>query len=133
VGLHIKENRLMLFGDSGSVVNAIPLQTYLNRFVHSSNMHPPIRCISMFSNLSCPECGYSESIEMPDDQCIFFHECGGCKTILRPKEGDCCVFCSYGDIACPLDLSLGIDRFRHRYKRLLVYKYQRQNDRHYPS
>lgn len=53
------------------------------------------------SNLTCPECGSVESLEMPDDQCIFFHECAGCKTVLRPNEGDCCVFCSFGDVACP--------------------------------
>jgi len=53
------------------------------------------------SNLTCPECGHSESLEMPDNQCVFFHKCAECKTLLRPKEGDCCVFCSYGDFACP--------------------------------
>jgi TusA-related sulfurtransferase len=53
------------------------------------------------SDLTCPECGHSESLEMPDNPCIFFHKCAECKTLLRPKEGDCCVFCSYGDVACP--------------------------------
>jgi hypothetical protein len=24
-----------------------------------------------------------------------------CKTLLRPKPGDCCVFCSYGSVKCP--------------------------------
>jgi hypothetical protein len=27
--------------------------------------------------------------------------CSHCKTLLRPKPGDCCVFCSYGSIKCP--------------------------------
>ncbi|HEV8330350.1 MAG TPA: GDCCVxC domain-containing (seleno)protein [Steroidobacteraceae bacterium] len=22
-------------------------------------------------------------------------------TVLRPKRGDCCVFCSYGSVKCP--------------------------------
>jgi hypothetical protein len=38
---------------------------------------------------------------MPDDACVFFFECPECKTLLRPLEGDCCVFCSYGDHKCP--------------------------------
>ena len=24
-----------------------------------------------------------------------------CKTVIKAKAGDCCVFCSYGDINCP--------------------------------
>jgi len=38
---------------------------------------------------------------MPLDTCLFFYECGGCKRVLRPKRGDCCVFCSYGSMKCP--------------------------------
>jgi hypothetical protein len=33
--------------------------------------------------------------------CQFFYECTGCGARLRPKEGDCCVFCSYGSVPCP--------------------------------
>ncbi|WP_438802498.1 GDCCVxC domain-containing (seleno)protein [Klebsiella aerogenes] len=39
---------------------------------------------------------------MPVGACHFFYACKKCKTRLKPKEGDCCVFCSYGSIACPL-------------------------------
>lgn len=38
---------------------------------------------------------------MPTDTCQFFYECTGCGTLLRPEAGDCCVFCSYGDVPCP--------------------------------
>ena len=38
---------------------------------------------------------------MPTDACLFFHECAGCHALLRPKAGDCCVFCSYGSVPCP--------------------------------
>jgi len=38
---------------------------------------------------------------MPADACQFFYECKGCEALLRPKTGDCCVFCSYGDAPCP--------------------------------
>jgi hypothetical protein len=33
---------------------------------------------------------------MPEDSCQFFYECEKCKTVLKPKQGDCCVYCSYG-------------------------------------
>jgi hypothetical protein len=33
--------------------------------------------------------------------CQFFYECEGCHILLRPRAGDCCVFCSYGSVPCP--------------------------------
>lgn len=57
--------------------------------------------IEINSTLTCPECGYSKSEKMPTDQCQFFYTCENCKAILKPKKGDCCVYCSYGDIPCP--------------------------------
>lgn len=53
------------------------------------------------SDLTCPRCGHVTRARMPEDACIFFHECEGCGTLLRPKPGDCCVFCSYGSVPCP--------------------------------
>jgi len=38
---------------------------------------------------------------MPTDACIYFHECARCGAMLRPKAGECCVFCSYGSVKCP--------------------------------
>ncbi len=38
---------------------------------------------------------------MPVDFCLYFYECQRCHAQLRPKPGDCCVFCSYGSSACP--------------------------------
>jgi hypothetical protein len=38
---------------------------------------------------------------MPADARRVFYECKGCGVLLRPKLGDCCVFCSYGSVACP--------------------------------
>ena len=53
------------------------------------------------SVLICPECGHSKLERMPTDACQFFYACEQCKTVLRPKAGDCCVFCSYGSVKCP--------------------------------
>ena len=57
--------------------------------------------IKLTSTLTCPDCGQAERLTMPTDACQFFHECTGCHVVLRPKPGDCCVFCSFSDIACP--------------------------------
>ena len=53
------------------------------------------------STLTCPECGHAKQEIMPTDACQFFYECEHCKAVLRPKAGDCCVFCSYGSVRCP--------------------------------
>jgi hypothetical protein len=53
------------------------------------------------SEITCPECGHKEMLIMPTDACLWFHECSGCHTLLKPKQGDCCVFCSYGSVPCP--------------------------------
>ena len=57
--------------------------------------------IETVSVLTCPECGHRSSETMPENACIWFYECPGCGVVLRPKPGDCCVFCSYGTVPCP--------------------------------
>jgi hypothetical protein len=53
------------------------------------------------SVITCPICGIAKTETMPTDACQFFYECIGCSALLRPKPGDCCVFCSYGSVPCP--------------------------------
>lgn len=53
------------------------------------------------SVITCPECGHARTEVMPTDACQWFYECVNCRTVLRPKKGDCCVFCSYGTVPCP--------------------------------
>jgi len=55
----------------------------------------------LISTLTCPQCGAQSAETMPVDACIFFHDCVACGALLRPKSGDCCVFCSYGSVPCP--------------------------------
>ena len=57
--------------------------------------------VELYSTITCPECGHSKRELMPTDACQFFYECEGCGRLLKPLRGDCCVFCSYGDIKCP--------------------------------
>ena len=53
------------------------------------------------STITCPQCGSSSTETMPTDACQFFYDCMHCEAVLRPLPGDCCVFCSYADVACP--------------------------------
>ncbi|MHA2225286.1 MAG: GDCCVxC domain-containing (seleno)protein [Candidatus Hodarchaeales archaeon] len=53
------------------------------------------------SALTCPLCGFTETLEMPINQCLLVHRCNNCQARVQPKTGDCCVFCSYGDTPCP--------------------------------
>lgn len=53
------------------------------------------------SVLICPECGHAKSETMPTDACQWFYDCEGCGAVLKPKTGDCCVYCSYGSVPCP--------------------------------
>lgn len=55
----------------------------------------------LVSTLVCPRCGFAKEETMPEDACQFFYECRGCGAVLKPKPGDCCVFCSYGSVKCP--------------------------------
>jgi hypothetical protein len=61
-----------------------------------NNMEIQIRFI-----ITCPQCGYQKEEIMPVDACQYFYECEQCKAKLKPKAGDCCVFCSYGNFSCP--------------------------------
>lgn len=57
--------------------------------------------IELQSTITCPKCGFSKEETMPTESCQFFYECESCKTVLKPKKGDCCVYCSYGSVRCP--------------------------------
>lgn len=57
--------------------------------------------VTLESTLTCPTCGFVKKEIMPTNACWYFYECSHCHTILRPKPGDCCVFCSFGTTKCP--------------------------------
>ncbi|HNO76393.1 GDCCVxC domain-containing (seleno)protein [Nitrosomonas mobilis] len=60
-----------------------------------------MKTIMLGSDLTCPSCGFIKQETMPTDACLYFYECTNCNALLRPKPGDCCVFCSYGTVICP--------------------------------
>ena len=63
--------------------------------IESSNMQ------SKTSEITCPECGNKSTEVLPTDVCAIIYTCENCKTELTPKDGDCCVFCTYGTHKCP--------------------------------
>ena len=53
------------------------------------------------SVITCPFCNHKENLKMPTDSCQQFIICKKCSKMIKPKENDCCVFCSYGSNKCP--------------------------------
>ncbi|MCB9082414.1 MAG: class I SAM-dependent methyltransferase [Lewinellaceae bacterium] len=62
---------------------------------------PPAGQVIRSSVITCPQCGFQKEEIMPVDACQYFYTCANCEAMLRPKAGDCCVFCSYGSVKCP--------------------------------
>ncbi|WP_297583785.1 GDCCVxC domain-containing (seleno)protein [Roseibium sp.] len=59
------------------------------------------KSLTLNSRLTCPECGHIELETMPTNACQWFYQCVSCQTLLKPRQGDCCVYCSYGTVPCP--------------------------------
>ena len=57
--------------------------------------------MQMVSTIMCPSCSGASTETMPTNACRYFYDCPHCHVVLKPLPGDCCVFCSYGDVRCP--------------------------------
>lgn len=57
--------------------------------------------LSEQSEITCPKCGHKKIETLPTDVCLIAYNCEKCAAVLHPKEGDCCVFCTYGNHKCP--------------------------------
>lgn len=64
-------------------------------------VQPPEFTVTPASDITCPECGHTETEIMPTDACQWFYDCKSCGALLKPLAGDCCVYCSYGTQPCP--------------------------------
>jgi hypothetical protein len=58
--------------------------------------------VEMASLVTCPSCGGQRLEPMPEFSCLLAYTCSACGEILRPAEGDCCIFCTYGSVPCPV-------------------------------
>ncbi|CAN5525427.1 hypothetical protein BH18VER2_BH18VER2_10950 [soil metagenome] len=84
---------LLYFGLTGIVIASV-----WNWFCSRGNARSePV----LESVITCPSCGHRTEETMPTNACLFFYDCNRCNTRLKPKPGDCCVFCSYGSVPCP--------------------------------
>jgi len=70
--------------------------TVWNHLSASSRKRPVLQ-----SRITCPKCGAQSEETMPTNACLFFYDCPACHVRLKPLEGHCCVFCSYGSVPCP--------------------------------
>ena len=66
-----------------------------------SRQLPNVLAIELRSTITCPNCGHRKEETMPIDAYQYNYKCESCHRKIKPKEGDCCVFCSYGTVKCP--------------------------------
>lgn len=57
--------------------------------------------VELESTITCPSCGHHRTMTMEVASCQILYICPSCDSMLRPKPGDCCVFCTYGSAPCP--------------------------------
>jgi hypothetical protein len=86
---------IILYVGMFGLLSSTALNYFVNKKITNSVM------IELNSVLTCPHCGHQKAEIMPTDACTYFYECENCKQKLKPLEGDCCVYCSYGTVKCP--------------------------------
>lgn len=59
------------------------------------------------SIVTCPECGHAEALPPAVGAARLIYRCAACGVLSRPKQGDCCVLCSYGDRSCEMAGEIG--------------------------
>ncbi|PCH98356.1 MAG: hypothetical protein COB85_01625 [Bacteroidetes bacterium] len=59
------------------------------------------KTIVLESVFTCPKCGHQKEETMPTDACVYFYECVNCHEVIKPTDGCCCVYCSFGTVDCP--------------------------------
>ena len=52
------------------------------------------------SMITCPHCQASEAISFEVGSPPHLYRCRSCSAILKPKSGDCCILCSFGNRDC---------------------------------
>jgi Mn2+/Fe2+ NRAMP family transporter len=91
-----------------AVMFALLVATGLNYYIAREQKKACSTCsmsdgksVELQSVILCPHCGHKKNETMPTDSCLFFYQCEHCKMMLKPKAGDCCIYCSYGTVKCP--------------------------------
>lgn len=95
---HVFRRAPLIYGGLAGLVVASILN---HRAAKQCQTCSPIKSAILQSVITCPQCGKTQQETMPTDSCQFFYECSACHAVLRPKQGHCCVFCSFGSVPCP--------------------------------
>ena len=53
------------------------------------------------NKLTCPECGAHQEVEMLALESSRIYECETCNELIQTNEGECCIYCQYGEVKCP--------------------------------
>lgn len=95
--LHFTFSTVALYSGLAGLLAATVWNYLMSSPVSSRLSDSPI----LHSVITCPHCGHQREETMPTDACLFFYDCTACGSGLKPDIGDCCVFCSYGNVKCP--------------------------------
>ncbi len=93
---HVRFSALLIYLGLGGLCVASIWNYLLSGRCKGSGVRVILRSV-----ITCPKCGHRAEETMPTNACLFFYECSRCSAKLKPKSGDCCVFCSYGSVRCP--------------------------------
>ncbi|MGQ0828935.1 MAG: GDCCVxC domain-containing (seleno)protein [Bacteroidota bacterium] len=57
--------------------------------------------ITIKSVITCIHCGHKKEEIMPQYTSQTAYKCNNCGVIITVKQGDCCIYCTYGSVPCP--------------------------------
>lgn len=86
-----------LFSTTGTTASAV---VTAKTGILSRLQNPSWNGISYTSSVICPVCGSMEQRGMPIESPLRIYQCPKCKSWLSPKQGDHCIFDSYGSLPC---------------------------------
>lgn len=97
--IYIHWNPIVLYTGLTGLLASSVLNYMANRRCPSCK--PEERNMIPRSIITCPHGGRQKEETMPTDACLYSYKCTQCGDVLKRKDGDCCVFCSYGSVPCP--------------------------------
>jgi hypothetical protein len=105
LSLYVLGNEWLVYLGLASLSLAAVWNAWLKSRMKTCGCEEPVLAprggLALQAHLRCPRCGHGKEETMPEASCVYFYRCEGCGTVLKPREGDCCVFCSYADVPCP--------------------------------
>ena len=88
-------------GRLGRVIGLIPDVICVCRSYGVRDMAVHQTSVILKSTITCPACGHRKTETMPTVACQWFYDCRHCGAVLKPRPGDCCVYCAYATVPWP--------------------------------